>query len=388
VEVWVQVLNGVAIVRASRYTVNGTWSGPMTISSAAESVDDGVVLGVDDAGNAVAVWTGAAGGVPTLRATQHTEVTDTWSAPVGVAPAGRAPSVVRLAVDRVGTAAFVAYRGFDGARDLVRAVRHDAASGTWSAPVDLSTSPQQAVDVDIAADEQGRAIPIWSLLNGTVQTARFNGTWSIPSDRAAGAATRDVGIDTDAAGNAVATWTHVDGGLYRVQAAVYAAATNGWEDAEDVSDTTGDAVVHDWRRAERQLLGARLRREHRRPRFSLQRRPRHRRPAPTGCAGVERRRHRARHGAAAVDRGPCAGRAGDRIRTPRRLSAGPEQRGGHQPAGRAAQLRRHRDSAGDLLRPRRRAERRGTRRCVERTDSDNPVGVPADRTIARPSSSR
>ena len=68
--------------------------------------------------------------------------------------------------------------------------------------------------------------------------------------------------------------------------------------------------------------------------------------------------------------------------------AGPEQRGGHQPAGRAAQLRHHRDSAGDLLRPRRRAERRRTRRCVERSDGDNPVGVPADSTIAPPSSSR
>ena len=166
-----------------------------------------------------------------------------WSAPVGVAPAGRSPSVLRLAVARSGTAAFVAYRGFDGTRDLVRAARLDLASGTWSPPDDVSTSTQQVIALDIAADEQDRAIAIWNLLDGTVQTARYNGTWSSPTDRASGALTRDVTVDTDANGNAVAAWTRTDGSRYIVQASVYALATAVWTDADDVSEPTGDAVA-------------------------------------------------------------------------------------------------------------------------------------------------
>jgi hypothetical protein len=191
----------------------------------------------------VAAWTGTAGGVPTVRAAQYAATTGLWSAPVGVAPAGRSPSVLRLALPRSGTAAFVAYRGFNGARDLVRAARLDLASGTWAAAVDVSISPQSVVDVDIAADEQDRAIAIWNLLDGTVQTARYDGAWGNPIDRVSGALSRDVSIDTDDAGNAVAAWTRWNGSRYLVQASVYRLATSAWTDADDVSDATGDAVA-------------------------------------------------------------------------------------------------------------------------------------------------
>jgi hypothetical protein len=243
VAIWVQFMNGVAVVRGSRFAAGGTWSMPITISAVTESVNDGVVMGVDDAGDAVAVWTGATGGVPTLRAAQYTEATGVWSVPVGVAPAGRSPSVMRLAVTRSGSSAFLAYRGFDGTRDLARAARLDLSSGTWSAPADISTSTQQVVDLDIAADEQDRAIAIWNLLDGTVQTARYDGMWGSPSDRLSGELTRDVSIDTDDAGNAVATWARSDGSRYIVQASVYTRTTAVWTDADDVSEPGGDAVA-------------------------------------------------------------------------------------------------------------------------------------------------
>jgi hypothetical protein len=243
IALWVQVVNGVAVVRASRYAVNGTWSAPITISAANESVEDGVALAVDDAGNALTVWTGAAGGVPTLRSARYTAGTNSWTAPIGVAPAGRSPSVVRLAANRAGTAAFLAYRGFDGTRDLLRAARFDPPSGTWSAPVDVSAPGAEVVDLDIAADEQGRALTVWNDVGGTVQAARYDGSWSTAGDRATGAEARDVSIDTDAAGNAVAAWGRWDGTRYRVQASVYSVTTNAWAATRDVSDTSGDAVA-------------------------------------------------------------------------------------------------------------------------------------------------
>jgi len=243
VAAWVQVLNGVTIVRASRYVSGGAWTAPQTISSPTESVDDGVVLGVDNAGNAVVVWTGTAGGVPTLRAVQYGALTSMWSVPVSIAPAGRAPSVVRLAVNRAGTMAFLAYRGFDGVRDLVRVATLDPTSGVWAVPDDVSTAAQSVVDLDIAADEQARAVAVWTLVDGTVQTARFDGAWGTPSTRTTGAAARDVAIDSDTAGNAIATWARLDGDRYRVQAATFAVSTSTWAAAVNVSDTTGDAVA-------------------------------------------------------------------------------------------------------------------------------------------------
>src|SRR6185436_16652664 len=87
---WVQLVNGVAVVRASRYPAGGTWSTPLTISAGNESVDDG---------DAVAVWTGAAGGVPTVRAARYAAMTNAWAPATSIAPAGRSPSVVRLAIN-------------------------------------------------------------------------------------------------------------------------------------------------------------------------------------------------------------------------------------------------------------------------------------------------
>jgi len=240
---WVQLVNGVAVVRASRYPAGGTWSTPLTISAGNESVDDGVAIGLDDDGDAVAVWTGAAGGVPTVRAARYAAMTNAWAPATSIAPAGRSPSVVRLAINRAGTAAFVAYRGFDGVQDVLRASRLDPSSGTWSAPADVSTSGSQVVDLDVAVDEQARAIAIWNDNDGTVRTSRFTGSWGSISTRASGAPTRDVSVDTDADGNAAAIWARSNGTQYLVQSSIYTATTNTWMAAADVSDTTGDEVA-------------------------------------------------------------------------------------------------------------------------------------------------
>ena len=154
--------------------------------------------------------------------------------------------MVRLALNRAGTAAFVAFRSFDGARDTLRVARLDPAAGVWGASVLVSTPGQDVFDLDIAADEQGRAVALWNRFDGTfrtIQSARYVGGWSAPDSRMTGADTRDVSVDTDAAGNAVAAWTRSDGSRYRVQASAFSAATGAWTVAGDVSDPIGDAAV-------------------------------------------------------------------------------------------------------------------------------------------------
>jgi len=246
IAVWVQVLDGFAVVRASRYASGSAWSTPVTVSVADENVTDGVALGVDNTGDAVAAWVSITGGVPTLHAAQFGEAANAWQTPVTIAPVGRSPTVVRLALTRSGATSFVAYRAFDGSHDTLRAARLDTASGTWSAPADVSVPGRDVFDLDIAVDEQGRAFAVWNRFDGThrtVQTSRYTGSWSSPGNRSVGANTRDVSIDTDAAGNAVAAWTRLDGSTHRVQAAAYALATGQWTAAADVSDASGDAAA-------------------------------------------------------------------------------------------------------------------------------------------------
>jgi hypothetical protein len=207
VAVWVQLLNGVTVVRAARWDMSGGWSAPVTVSAPTESVEDSVALGGDDAGNAVAVWTSAAGGVRALRAAQLTAISNSWSPAVDIATPGRLPSIVRLTVNRSGTAAFVAFRGFDGSHDVARVVPLDPAN------------------------------------DGTVQTARFAGAWGSVTDRSTGVATGDVTLDTDAVGNGVLAWTEWDGAQYRVRASGYNVVSGIWTEAESVSETGEDAAV-------------------------------------------------------------------------------------------------------------------------------------------------
>jgi len=246
VAVWVQELLGFSVVRASRYTSGATWSAPVTVSPATENVAEGVVLAVDDTGDAVAAWTALPGGVGTIRAARFTELTATWSAATSIGPAGRSPYAVHLAVNQAGTAAFVAFRGYNGANDIARVARLDPASGVWSSPIDVSLPGRDVFDMDIAVDEQGRAVAVWSRFDGsfrTVQTARYSGGWSTPSDRSSGVDTHEARIDTDPAGNAVAAWTALLGSTKRVQSASFAMATGTWTPAADVSTGEGDAAA-------------------------------------------------------------------------------------------------------------------------------------------------
>src|SRR4029079_18065530 len=121
-------------------------------------------------------WPAPRGGWPTVRAARYAAVTNAWAPATSIAPAGRSPSVVRFAINRAGTAAFVAYRGFDGVQDVLRASRLDPSSGTWSAPADVSTSGSQVVDLDVAVDEQARAIAIWNDNDGTAKTLSVTGS--------------------------------------------------------------------------------------------------------------------------------------------------------------------------------------------------------------------
>ncbi|MEZ5289101.1 MAG: hypothetical protein R2712_30715 [Vicinamibacterales bacterium] len=197
---WVQILSGISVVRTSRYDRDtNTWSAPASISAATESVDGGVVVTADDGGNAVAVWTGTSGGVRSLRTARYDAQAAAWSLAASIAPAGRSPSIVKLATNGAGTLAVLAYRGFDGARDVLRAARLNPSTGTWSAPEDLSAPGVTVVELDVAVDDDGRALAVWNEADGSVKSSRYTTAWSSPGERSPAAPTRDVSVTVDGA---------------------------------------------------------------------------------------------------------------------------------------------------------------------------------------------
>lgn len=246
IAVWVQDIGGIAVLRESRRGATGAWSAPTSVSAASEAVADGVELAVDAAGNAIAVWVAPLGGVATIREARFLAATGVWSPATSIGAAGRAPHAVRLALNQGGTAAFVAFLGFNGSHDIARAARLTSIGGIWSTPGDLSLAGQDALDLDIAVDEAGRAVAVWSRFDGarrTIQTARYAGAWSSPSDRTTGVDTGEARIDVDPAGNAVAVWTAEDGAIHRVQSSSFAVATSTWTPAANVSTAGEEAAA-------------------------------------------------------------------------------------------------------------------------------------------------
>ena len=167
--VWVQILDGATVVRGARYTVNGAWSAPVTVSIPSENVSDGVAFGMDAAGNAVAAWMSLTGGVPTrARVPVHGGDERLECAgrdrhrradrPLSCALPSTAPAPPPSWRSAASTARATASRGQTQSRQPV--------CGAQRALV--STPGQDVFDLDIAVDEQGRAVALWNRFDGSL----------------------------------------------------------------------------------------------------------------------------------------------------------------------------------------------------------------------------
>ena len=164
----------------------------------------GAAVAVDPAGDAIAAWTDAGAGTPSLLVTSR-PAGGSWSAPVTLSDAGAsvvdAPAVT---LDAAGDATVLWVESADGVTYVARAARRDALTGAWSAPHDFPASDPTAV---VDPETQVRA---------------------------------------DAAGDVIAAWNEHDTGtaVASVRAAVYSAATGTWGGAATLSDPS-DASAAD-----------------------------------------------------------------------------------------------------------------------------------------------
>ncbi len=244
------------------------WAAPVDVSAAPLGAAAPQV-GVDERGDAVAVWQGyTRRGLLVQSAVRAAG--ESWRRPVDVSSGSRNARYPELAVGAQGTAIAV-WRGdrlADDSKAVFAAVRERGRG--WQRPTRLSAPSGAADDPQVVVDRQGNAIALWTAHRGLGPTRLHSsvrprgGRWEAPVDVAALSTASHAGfadprLAVDAHGNAVAVWTNVTGNDWGNQGIVQSAARpvgGGWESAVDVStaghksfaahvalDARGNAVV-------------------------------------------------------------------------------------------------------------------------------------------------
>ncbi len=177
-------------------------------------------LGMDAAGNAIAIWRGGA-----VYARRYDVTTGVWSPQFQVSGAGSAGTNGEIAVDTNGDA-LVTWVESDSTGNSQYARRFNASTGTWDAGVALETS-SEPVDLYLettVAFVNGNGVVAWSQSNGDMYAARTsNGVWGAATrvENRSEAAQMAVAA-MDANSNATLVWIQADG----VRRSIYSARSS------------------------------------------------------------------------------------------------------------------------------------------------------------------
>jgi PKD domain len=246
IAVWAQRADTAFVVHAEvRPAAIGVWSSATRLSSPGADALGGPVLGLTPGGRTFVAW--IENGV--VRATSGDVRTGAWEPAVTLSPSGGAQGEPALAVNAVGDAA-VAWSAHAGGADVVRVASFAVGAG-WGPALELGDGTTPA-EPQVALDAVGLAVVIWrGDADGQLRAAGQvpGGGWSRAVTIVSGGALEPrVAAASD--GNAVASWTHDD----VIEAALRPAASGEWLPAAELSasgssglrvsmDAAGDAVV-------------------------------------------------------------------------------------------------------------------------------------------------
>ncbi len=151
------------------------WGTPQTISRE-DALADKPEVTVDPDGNATVVWSFSPifTGLPTGLQTRSRTAAGTWGATTFLTtrPGGVEPneSDVQLAADPHGNVTAV-WGAWSAPTEVIRAARLPAG-GTWSAPINLSSTNAYSLWPRLAVDPQGYATVLWSGVQAGVHAVR------------------------------------------------------------------------------------------------------------------------------------------------------------------------------------------------------------------------
>ena len=213
----------------------GAWDAPARLDAAAGGDASNPALSMDPGGRGFAAWPQYEGGPWGIWAARH--VPDAgWDNASRVDRGTGVVEDVQIAAGGNGSAVAV-WKAFGETRALIQASRFVPASG-WTPPVNVSEGiPDSASDPQVAMDAAGRALAVWTHANGSYHAiyasrSEPSGGWGPPvrigsASVNASASGRFPRVAMDGRGGAIAVWERGASGPRAVAAHFFAAAPPG-----------------------------------------------------------------------------------------------------------------------------------------------------------------
>ncbi len=235
------------LIQAAYMPAGGSWQSANDVADG-EGYGDQPEVAFDGKGDVLALWSGYAGNKESREESSFKPAGGAWQVPAEATPAGVAQEP-QLAYGADGEAVLVWTNwseGFLSHRIPEAAVM--TTGGVWQKPVDLMgesdplDQPKGASEPVVALDGQGDAVALWAWEYGDVIQATLRpagGTWQEPVD-ISGPEERaqDPHVAFDAHGDAMAVWSVAKAepeAVLRIQAA-YRPAGGTWQAPVDLSD--------------------------------------------------------------------------------------------------------------------------------------------------------
>lgn len=239
VSVWSQATGTRISIWSARY-LRGTGWGAARLIEHDETGDAGFAnVGMDDKGNAIAVWQQSDGVRNNIWSASYTAAGDAWSAPLLLETDSFDADSPDLAVGVDGSAVAV-WRQADGSRYNLMASRRSAA-GVWTAPEAAESSLNAVFSPRVGLDGSGSAIAVWYELTQVSPDNRWRvfaarnqgGSWSAAAaiDGSTNENSSEPRIAINASGDAIVVWSQnpiIQNAVTSIWANVYKHTTGLW----------------------------------------------------------------------------------------------------------------------------------------------------------------
>ena len=148
--------SGMDSVFATRFATGGTtWTTPAVVATGVGAA--ATQPAIDPGGNITLAWTSGPSDSRAVAVARFVATTGSWSAPAVLAAPGSAPSGLTVGADPLGNAFVVWSQSEGNSGPRVRATRYAMSSATWDAPHYLSVAGQPFYNGSVAIDGVGNA---------------------------------------------------------------------------------------------------------------------------------------------------------------------------------------------------------------------------------------
>lgn len=176
--VWAQLSGGIYSVKFSTLAAGaGSWAPEQLLQANTEPDGNGPMpqVAVDPAGNAVAIWIQLDGGIHRLFGSTRTAGASSWTTAVAISAAGRDLTLfgIGLGIDGAGDAVAVWSDSNDGGTTMVaQAALLSFGASNWQlqSPLSSTATGFQAGGVRIAVNSQGNLVIAWALKDPNTAT--------------------------------------------------------------------------------------------------------------------------------------------------------------------------------------------------------------------------